>query len=380
MRPVFTAVVLAAAAILMGASPPTPPPGAPKKLPGTLGPGTELLDRVKVAPFIARGHVLPAPTGGESSFKVHIDRWLKGTNPSSDLVVEFNQQRPITADGHGELLFLAPPMQRADAGKTSDLRAITEPGERYEFPDSQAGAIDQAVLDLIAGAPEDKVLGQLVKLTPRFSVPAASRLALHATRDPGALAAANEAALAPDTQAEARTSLIELLGAKLPTSTLEQLAKGPDERTQLAALAALGRLAANEPDKRPQAVAALQSAASSSNPHVQLAAAQALAGAGQASALPTLDALLAGSDAAVRAEAVRALGELARHGNDDAYARLAKLSTDADPEVKARALGALRELGPRAAPQSSNLVLFAGVSVGIVVALVALFVMRRKKA
>ena len=376
MRTVITAAVLATTALLLGAS---PPPGAPKKLPGTIGPGTELLDRVKVAPYIARGHVLPAPTGGESTFKVHIDHWLKGTK-ENDLVVDFGAQRPVSMDGHAELLFLAPPLASADAGKTADLRSITELGERYEFPDSEAAAIDQAVGDLIAGAPEDKVLAQLTKLTPRFSVPAAQRLALHATHEPGALAAANDVALAPDTQAQARTSIIELLGAKLPTSTLESLAKGPDERTRLAALDALGRLASNEPDKRAQAVAALQAAANDSNAHVQLAAAQALAGAGQASALPPLDALLAGKDPAVRAEAVRALGELARFGNDDAYARLQKLADDANPEVKSRASGLLHQLGPHAAPANSNVALFAGVSTAVVVVLVALFLLRRRKA
>lgn len=371
-----------ALALLAAAAPPVPPPGLPQGMPANVkltgGGAPDLFARIQTSPYIARGHVLGPVAGSDYNFKVHVDEWLKGKGPS-DLSVDFGQQRPVTTPEHGEVLFLGAEPVR-DGGAPADLRALTIPTERYEVPDGQTGLVDQVVGDVLHGAPEDKVLAQLVQLPPVFSGPAAARLALRSNGEPQALQDADQAVKSPQTNSDAKLLLVTTVGSHLPLSTLADLARGTgDERLRMAAIEALGRVAANDPAQRAAAVSAIQPAAGDKNPHLQLAAGVALASSGQAEALPPLDAILAGKDQNLRAEAVRALAELARHGNTEAFDRLEKLQHDPDHEVSTRAANLLKGLGGRPQVARPPWFYFSAVSGGLVVILVIGLAVRNRK-
>lgn len=382
MRHLFRVSLLAAAlALLAAAAPPamSAPPGVPNDVKLTpVGP-PDLFARLRTSPYVARAHVLGPVPGSDVAFKTHVDKWYRGQGPS-DLTVDFGQQRPVTPTGSAELIFLGPEPVR-DGGAAADLRALTGPVERYEVPDAQIPGLDRAVSDVLANAPEDAVLSTLVQLPRVFSEPAAARLALRANTQPSAVQAADAAARSPQTSADARYMLVSMVGAHLPVNTLAELSQtASDERIRIAALEALGRLAANEPAQRAAAVAAIAPAAKDGNPHLQLAAGTALAYAGQAEAIAPLDAILAGSDQDLRAEAVRSMAELARHGNAEAYDRLEKLKDDKDHEVSKRASNLLGTLGPKPATQRSPGFLFGAISGGVIVVLIiALAAMNRKR-
>jgi HEAT repeat protein len=174
---------------------------------------------------------------------------------------------------------------------------------------------------------------------------------------------------------------VNMLGSRMPVATLASLAqKGNDELLRIASLQALGRMAANEPASRKQAVAALDSEATDPSAPIQLNTGIALANAGQASALHPLREVLAGSDEPLRAEAVRGLAQLARTGNTDAYDALSKLSTDANTEVRTRAKNLLTQIGPRSSPTPSARLVYWIIAAGLIIAILATLAARRRKA
>ena len=393
MRLAASAAVLTVAVTFAGAARGQPHLGTPEGMPHTVAGGpagaSDFVDRTMTAPLVARGHVLAAPTGGKLTFKVHVDRWLKASGPT-DLVVNFGGQRPVTPKGSAEILFLSPPLH-ADAGKEgADLRSVAKSDERYTVPDAQTELIDQVVQDLLAHAPQAQVLLEMVQLPEVLSEPAASRLALRATRNAAALQAADTAVQSPKTNEAARGMLVSMLGGRLPLATLSPLvAGGHADPLRMAALSALGRMAANDPKQRAQATAVIQAATHDPNPHVSFAAGMALANFGQASALAPLNAVLEGTDAPLRAEAVRGLAALARFGNTDAADRLKSLRGDPDKEVARRATTFVGQLDPQAvkaaqgakAAGGPSVKVFAAVSAGVVVLLlIGVFALRRRKA
>jgi hypothetical protein len=381
VRAALSITSIAAVALLLGAAPPPPPAGphGPRERPrGTSAPAADVIDRVRGSPEVVRAHVLAAPTGSQRLYKVHIDRWIKGQGPG-ELLVDLGAQRPLTPEGAAELLFLVP-ARPGDGGHTdADRGVLTDIAERYEVPDSESARLDQALIDLVAGAPEDTVLQALTELSPRFSEQAATRLALRAQRDASSLAVAQTVAQSPKTNPQALMRLVSMLGSKLGPAILVPLSQKGDAAVRVAALESLGRIAANEPDHRAEAVAALQAGVADPDAKLKLAAALGLASAGQATALGPLEAVLAGSDAAARAEAVRGLGELAHLGNADAYDALVALKDDPDAEVRARAGHLAAEPGAKPAPHHPTYLPFL-LGSGVVVVLLAALALRRRKA
>lgn len=358
---------------------PALPPGAPKMPPSFASTGhPDLLERARISPLIVRGHVGAGVTGIKDAFAVHVDKWLKGQG-ATDLVVDFGHQRPVTPEGGAELLFLAP-AKIGDGGAlegVAPLQAQQATGEYYSVPDSLTAPLDQAVADALAGAPEDKLLMELARLSPSIAEPAVSRLALLASQDPKALATADAAVRAPETALDARVLLVTMLGSRLPAATVASLASGTEEHLRLAALESLGRMAANEPSRRPDAVPVLLAGAADPSPRVKLTAALALAHLGDARALQAFDAVLATTDQPLRAEAVPGLASLAAQGNTEAYDRLGKLALDPDPEVKSRAANLLKPLGGRPPPPGGSWLPLAVLGAAAAVAAAGLLVLLR---
>jgi hypothetical protein len=360
---------------------PAMPPGVPTGPDGFKPSGhPDLLERVHISAMAVRGHVGAAPTGIKDAFSVHVDRWLKGQGPT-DLVVDFGHERPLTPEGGAELLFLAPsPKLDGGSGKgIAPYLAMQATGEYYSVPDGLIAPLDQALTDAVAGAPEDKVLMELARLSPSIAEPAVARLALLASKDPKALETAEATIKSPETALDARVLLVTMVGSRLPVATVAALAGAGEEHLRLAALESLGRMAANEPTRRTEALPVLLAAASDPSPKIKLTAGLALANLGDARALAPLDAILAGTDAPLRAEATRGLARLAEQGNTDAYDHLEKLKADPDVEVKSRATHLLAPLGARPASATRPPWLIFGAAAAVVI-LALLALNRRRRA
>ena len=390
MRIAISLTVLLGAAALVGATPQPKPVTAPppsaldreqmgRKSGAPTAGGVDLFERIRASPYIARGRVIGAPPGGKHTFNVHVDKWLKGSGPS-DLVVDFAMARPVTDKDDVEVIFmkLAPPGDAGPAG--AEMYSVSAPGERYQLPEKEGAKLDTAVLDAVAKAPDEKVLAELTQLVPRISAPAAARLSLLANASDSALKAADAAASSDETNPQARAVLVSMLGSRLPVATLAKLAgQGHEEHLRIASLQALGRLAANEPARRADAVAALQAQAGDANPQIKLNVGLALADSGQAAALVPLNAVLAGTDEPLRAEAVRGLAQLSRSGNVEAYDALAKLVDDANGEVRTRAKNLLAQAGSPPQSHRRSPLMYWLIGAGLVVALLATLAARKRK-
>jgi hypothetical protein len=331
--------------LVMGVAP-VLPPGAPSLHPGeapparTRAPRRDLLERMKLSPEIIRGHVRSGRQVGkdDSTLPVHVDKWLKGTGPD-EIVVDFGVLRPVTPEGQAELLFLVPALA-PDGGVSAagEARCLQENSERWEFADGAAQAIDDALAAQLSGAPPAKVFGLLTATGPRIAQEAAAQLSLLTARGPDAVAAAEEAVKSPATQPVAKADLIKLLPSRLSVEALlGAAAAGQPAQVRLAATEALAHGAVNEPSRRERVLPALLAASKqTAEPEIQFVAVYGLSELGRPEALAPIQGMLAGKDARLRADAIRALYELAR-----AYApardELARYQTDSDAEVAQRA-------------------------------------------